>query len=179
MEVVRCDQKYSTKIIIPAYDSNNRGLTIPLVLNAYPYKRFLINCEGSVAEALKRNLQRTIEIMSNIKKSWKVLLSFEYHMQSALNNFNVQDARSSSLALSIALINIYREHHNQCQVSDLTGSGILRLNGELEKSRLEDQKKHAIKDVINSIDCFITSDVCNHLLKLEKIINQYNIQEAS
>ena len=123
---------YTSIVNIPAYDASNNGLVIEFKLTAIPNGAFLINANGKVATALQRNLKRIIEIMASIKKSWECLESMSYLLECTSNQFVVKDSKSSSMALSIALINLYRAIQGQPQVSGLSGTGILRIDGSFD-----------------------------------------------
>lgn len=159
-------------INIPAYDKYGKGLIIELSLMLIPNMEFIITATGKVATALQRNFKRIIEIMAALKKSWRCLESFGYILDCSSDQFVVKDSKSSSMALSIALINAYRAMNGKPQVQGLTGTGILRIDGSFENVHLEDQKYLAARQH-NSLGRFITATGCRHLYDLETLMNQH------
>lgn len=159
-----------TEILIPAYNSAGEGLIVDLKLKAKGSKNYHIETNGVVANALSRSLNRCIETMSLIKQKWKLLASLQYILECDHNNFDVKDARSSSLALCIGLINIHRSVHGHCQSTGITGSGILRADGSFDKTNLEYKKHQAAKNSYNGVK-FLNSAECNHIFELDEIMN--------
>lgn len=157
---------------IPAYDASQNGLVIEFQLTAMSHGNFFIDTTGSVATALQRNLKRIIQIMSSIKKSWVCLESIGYLFECTNNQFVVKDAKSSSMALSIALINLCRAIHNKPQVFGLSGTGILRIDGSFDGSHLVEEKHLATKHHVTNLNKFITPNESKNLFELEHFINQ-------
>lgn len=165
---------YNSTINIPAYDASNNGLMIDLKLSVVTDSLFEIKSSGTVANALERNFRRTIGIMTSIKRSWTCLASNSYQLESTCDQFVVKDSKSSSMALSIALVNIYRAMNGKHQIEGLSGTGILRADGSLEGAHLEEQKYLAAKHSMPSLKKFITPRECNHLYDLETLINNHH-----
>lgn len=163
----------TTDIIIPAYTSLNSGLIVELKLTAKKVEALQINAKGSVAFALEKSLLRLIEIMSSMKKSWGCLRSLEYSLESTDSNFLIKDARSASLALAIALLNIYREVNDKPQLNVFVATGIVRIDGTIEASKMEMKKQASFKQSKHAHKQFITSDKCEHLLDLEALMMKY------
>lgn len=161
----------TTDITIPAYDTKNIGLTVELEIIAKPFNTLMIHGDGIVAISLQHNFQRIIEIMCSIHEAYAIL-KCQYYRISCHRNFKVNDARSSSLALSIALLNIYREINGHQQINNITGTGLLRIDGSFEQTYLEQQKQIAVINNSKNKN-FITSNQCTHLFELENILNQY------
>lgn len=163
---------YTSTVNIPAYDASSNGLIITFKLTTISNSEFLINTTGKVAAALQRNFKRIIEIMSSMKKSWECLESIGYLLECSSNQFVVRDSKSSSMALSIALINICRAINGQPQVLGLSGTGILRIDGSFDSSHLEEKKYFAAKQNLKTLNKFITPNESKHLFELESLINQ-------
>lgn len=158
---------------IPAYDARNNGLIVEFKLTATSNDNFLINAHGKVAESLKRNLKRVIEIMLSMQKSWSCLEPMSYLLECNSNHFVVKDSKSSSMALSMALINIHRAIEGKALVPGLSGTGILRLDGSFDSSSLEEQKYFAARSNLKNLNKFITPHVSRDLFELEALINQF------
>ncbi len=164
---------YTSAVHIPAYDASNNGLIIELKLTTIPTNgEFLINTTGKIAAALHNNFKRIIEIMSSMKKSWECLESISYLLECSNNQFVVKDSKSSSMALSIALIDIYRAINGQPQVSGLSGTGVLRIDGSFDGSNLEEKKYFAAKKNLKTLNKFITHNECKNLFELENLIDE-------
>ena len=161
-------------INIPAYDAFNNGIVVEFKLTIYPNNAFIINPIGNIAMALKNNFKRNIEIMSSIKKTWECLESAAYLIESSSNQFIVKDAKSSSMALSIALMNALRAVNGMSQITGLSGTGILRIDGSFESGHLENKKYLATKKEVKTLNKFITPHECKHLFDLEKLISNYH-----
>lgn len=164
--------QYTSIVNIPAYDSSNNALVIEFKLTTVSYEHFFINTTGTVAAALQRNLKRIVEIMVSIKKSWECFESIGYLLECNSNQFVVRDSKSSSMALCIALINLYRSIHGQPQIAGLSGTGILRIDGSFDSSHLEEKKYLAAKNSLKDLNKFITPYESKNLFELEKLINQ-------
>lgn len=164
---------YESLINIPAYDASNNGLLIEFKLTILPDSSFQIKTIGKVAAALYKNFSRIIEIMSSMKPSWQRLESIGYKLESNNDLFLVKDSKSSSMALSIALINAHRALNGKPQIPGLSGSGILRIDGSFDSAHLEETKYLAAKQHMKHLHKFITAQECSHLFALEKLINQY------
>lgn len=164
---------YTSVVSIPAYDASNNGLIVDFKLTAFSHGDFLINSTGKVATALQRNLQRIIEIMSSLKKSWECLESIAYSFECTSNQFIVKDSKSSSMALSIALINLHRAIQGQPQITGLSGTGILRIDGSFDSAHLEEKKFFAAKQKLKNLNQFITPNESKNLLELEHLMNQF------
>lgn len=165
---------YVSTINIPAYDAFNNGIVVEFKLTIYPNSAFIINSIGNIAMALKNNFKRNIEIMSSIKKAWECLESAAYLIECSNNQFIVKDSKSSSMALSIALMNTLRAMDNMPQIAGFSGTGILRIDGSFESSHLEDKKYLATKKEVKALNKFITPHECKHLFDLEKLIYDYH-----
>lgn len=76
------------------------------------------------------------------------------------------------MALSIALINLYRAIHGQPQISGLSGTGILRIDGSFDHAHLEDKKYFAARKNLKNLNQFITPNESKNLFELEHLINQ-------
>lgn len=163
-----------SKINIPAYDALNNGIVVEFKLTIYPYSGLIINAIGNIATALQNNFKRTIEIMSSIKKSWECLEKSTYLIESSHDQFLVKDSKSSSMALSIALINGMRAMNGMPQIAGFSGTGILRIDGSFENSHLQDKKYLAVKKEVKALNKFITPYECKHLFDLEKLIYEYH-----
>lgn len=157
---------------IPAYDANNNGLIIEFKLTATSSDRFLLNTRGKVAEALQRNFKRIIDIMSSMKKSWEYFESISYLLECNSDQFIVKDSKSSSMALSIALLNINRVIQGQSPVSGLSGTGVLRIDGSFDSAHQE-EKKYCVARNLKTINKFITPKESRNLFELENLINQF------
>lgn len=163
---------YTSVLNIPAYDAYNNGLIIECKLTTISNNEFFINTAGMVATSLKRNLHRLIEIMSSMKKSWQQLASMGYLLECDSQQFIVRDSRSSSMALSIALLNLNRAIQGQPQVSGLTGTGILRIDGSFDSSHQEIKKYFAAIKNLDGLKKFITANESKNLFDLEDLINR-------
>jgi len=161
-----------THIIIPAYEKTGNGLVVEVKIKAVYSEKLVCHSIGRVAIGLEMNFKRIIEIMSSLKKTWQILKHFHYQLECNNEHYKVSDARSSSLALSIALLNIYKEINDSHQVKNITGTGLMRIDGSFEETYLEQQKYYAVKnsDVVKK---FVTSNKCNHIFELENILNQF------
>ncbi|MDI9818516.1 MULTISPECIES: hypothetical protein [unclassified Legionella] len=162
-------QPLTTNVIIPAYDKNKNGIVFNLVMDVNPNDSLTVEANGSVATSLKKNLGRAITILSNIDSSWRILRKFKYNLISMENQFRVMDTRSAGLPICIALLNIARNLNGMEQVQHITGTGILRIDGTFEKSHLEEEKKQATSQLMESR--FISSQVCKHVFDLANLMN--------
>lgn len=158
-----------TNVLIPAYDNNKNGIVINLIMETTLNDSLIIDAYGNVANSLKKNLSRAITTMSNLDSSWGILRKFKYNLSSTETQFRVMDARSAGLPLCIALLNIVRAFNGMKQIQHITGSGILRIDGTFEKSFLEEKKKQATSQIMESK--FINSQVCKHVLDLANLMN--------
>lgn len=165
---------YTSVVNIPAYDSSKNGLIIKFKLTAASNNYLLIKTCGQVAAALERSFKRIIEIMSALKKSWECLELIHYTLECTNDDWVVRDAKSSSMALSIALINVSRVINGQSAVPGLSGTGILRMDGSFDSSHWEEEKYFAAKNNLPSLNQFITSNECKNLFELENLINQFH-----
>jgi len=161
--------EYFSKINVPAYDSNKNGLNIELALHTIASDELKIKSKGSIAEALQLNFERTLEVMISIKKSWECLENYSYFIESKNNDFIVRDSKSSSMAIAIMLMNIYRKINKQPELKIFTGTGILRADGGFDSANLELVKKKNINEC-KMYSEFLTSSNCNHLFDLEEIM---------
>ena len=107
-----------------------------------------------------------------MKKSWENFESFSYLLECNSDQFIVKDSKSSSMALSIALININRARQGQPLVSGLSGTGILRIDGSFDSAYHEEIKYFAAKN-FEAINKFITPKESRNLFELENLINRY------
>ncbi len=164
---------YTSLVNIPAYDACNNGLIVELKLTVISSNEFLVNATGKVAEALQRNFKRVIEIMSSTKKSWEHLESIGYLLECRNEQFIVRDSKSSSMALSIALINLSRAIKGQQPVLGLSGTGILRIDGSFDSAHLEEKKYCAAKKNLKTLNKFITPNESRNLFELENLINKF------
>lgn len=162
---------FETDVVIPAYDSQNNGLIVVLKLKVHLGQIASVKTVGQVAEDLKKNFIRVTEILASIKTSWQYLGLLNYTLQSDDNRYCVKDARSSSMALCIALLNIHHAINGKLQNFTMIGSGILRIDGSFEKTCFEDKKKFAITKVGNSQKKFLSATNCKHVFDLDKLIN--------
>lgn len=159
----------STSIQIPAYSSEGDGLTVVLTITAYPSDSQSVSTSGNIACALKENFRRVIGVMSSINSSWEKMENFDYHLDSSNDCFLVKDSKSSSMAISIALFNLYRVSRGKSTVSGLTGTGILRIDGSFEKANFETEKTTISNDAF-----FVSPRICRNLFALESLMNQYH-----
>lgn len=164
---------YISTVNIPAHDATGNGLVVELRLKIMTNRKFSTISFGNVASALERNFQHVIEIMSAIKKSWECLESCSYILECSYDNFIVKDSKSSSVALSILLLNVYRAMCGKKHINGLTGSGILRIDGSFQNASHEAKKHLAAIEKIGPIGRFIAPAECGHLYELEELMNQY------
>ncbi|KTD33585.1 hypothetical protein Lnau_2336 [Legionella nautarum] len=157
--------------LIPAFDINRQGLVFYLMLDAQPTSHFRVNSSGSIAKSLERNFVRVIKIMSSLKRDWSCLETYEYNLRSLKENYNVQDARSADLSLSIAALNIVRNHNQQSTIDSFIGTGSLRVDGSFNETFLEEVKELAVFQENPFQRNFITAKRCNHLFDLEDLLN--------
>lgn len=165
----RSFQSLSTNLLIPAYDKDKNGIMFNLVMEVVPNCSLTIEAYGNVAVSLKKNLGRVITILSSLDSSWQILGRLKYKLTSTENQFRVMDARSAGLPLCIALMNVLRTLNGLNQVQHITGTGILRIDGIFEKSHLEEEKKQATSQLMESR--FINSQICKHVFDLANLIN--------
>lgn len=156
---------------IPAYSSEKTGMIIELSLRVNCMNSFKITTEGNIASALQKNFHRVIAIMALLKSVWKCLFQYEYHLIGNDENLTVKDARSSSVAIAIALLKLTRVEVVDLNEQELIGTGILRIDGSIEQSQFEGEKHRSLTKSHGASKRFITSEDCNHLFKLDKIIN--------
>ena len=166
---------YTSVVDIPAYDACHNGLVIQLSLSATLNNNFSITTHGVIAEALHRNFKRIIEIMSSINSAWHCLELISYVITSESNHFIVKDSRSSSMALCIALLDIYRMLHGKNRIAGLTGTGILRIDGSFDHPHLIEKKYLAAQQNIKQLTKFITPNECKNLFELENIIEDLSV----
>lgn len=161
---------YISSINIPAYDAAGEGLVVTLRLITKINGTPSVVAIGNIAVALKPNFQRIVDIMSSIKQAWECLRNYEYIIECGYEDFIVKDSKSSSMAISIALLNTYREVLGKPQMQGLSGTGMLRMDGTFENSRHETKKYLAALQSGDSLQHFITSNECSHLYDLEKMM---------
>lgn len=166
--------KHVVKINIPAYDALMNGVIVEFKLSLYPQSKFSIEARGNIAVALKNNFMRVIEIMSSLKVAWNCLENVSYVLESHHDQFIVKDAKSSSMAFSIALLNSVRILQGLVPIDEITGTGILRIDGSFENSHLQDKKYLAAKKEVKTLNQFITPSECKHLSDLERLIYEYH-----
>jgi len=159
----------STSIKIPAYSGEGDGLTVMLTITACSNGSQSVSASGNIARALKENFRRVIGIISSINSSWEKMENFNYHLDSSNERFLVKDSKSSSMAISIALFNLYRVSCGKSAASGLTGTGILRIDGSFENAHFETEKA-----VISNGFFFVTPSICRNLFELESLISQYH-----
>lgn len=164
---------FETNVIIPGYDSKNNGLVVQLKLTAYLNQVFSIRTVGSVATALEKNFARVTNIMASLKKNWEHLGSMQYTLQSFDNKFCVRDARSSSMALCIGVLNINNQIDGRAQNFKLVGTGILRIDGSFEKTCFENKKKLAVKNDNKFGKKFVSAINCEHVFDLDTLMRNY------
>lgn len=163
---------YTSLVNIPAYDASGSGLIIEIKLSSTASETFFLQAKGRVALALQRNFKRIIDIMCSMKKSWECLGKLRYLLECNQDSFVVRDSKSSSLALSIALINLHRAIHGQTQVLGLCGTGVLRIDGTFDNAELENEKHLAAKQSLKHFNKFITPQESKNLFELENVIHQ-------
>ncbi len=162
----------SFDINIPAYDRENNGLAVRLTVKVRSGCFNQTVAKGRVAEALKKNYKRCIEIMTSLKKSWGCLEKVSYILECERNEVIVRDAKSSSMAICIVLINISRTLNLKSSIMSLSGTGILRADGSFNHSSLEEKKYIAAKKSIPNLKKFITPTDCKNLFELEDLIDK-------
>ncbi|WP_133136760.1 hypothetical protein [Legionella rowbothamii] len=74
-----------------------------------------------------------------MKKSWEHFESISYLLESNSDQFIVKDSKSSSMALSIALININRAIQGQVPVLAFRNRGVLRIDGSFNDAPQEEK----------------------------------------
>lgn len=164
--------KVKLDIHIPAFDVNQNGLIVKLKLLATPADKFRVEANGLIASALEKSFIRVIEIMSSIKNAWNCLEGYQYKIISFDKSFRVKDARSADLSLCIAALNVIRTHQKMNQISNLIGTGALRIDGSFNGTLLEEKKeKAALKSNCTQIK-FINAERCNHIFDLETLLNR-------
>lgn len=156
-------------VFIPGYTFEKKAVIVKIKLIVMMTGDFRVVSKGEVASALEKIFKRNIEIISSLKKSYEVLKNFEYRLISTSDNWKVKDSRSAGLPLCIALINVLRKLNGLNQVQHITGTGILRIDGTFEKSHLEEEKKQATSQLMESR--FINSQVCKHVFDLAILMN--------
>lgn len=161
---------YISSINVPAYDIAGVGLVVRLRLTTITNGVPSIVAIGNIASALKPNFQRIIEIISSIKSSWECFRQYEYILECDNDHFIVKDSKSSSMAISIALLNTYREILGKPQIQGLSGTGMLRIDGSFENSRHETKKHQAALRSGDLLKHFITSTECSHLYDLDQLM---------
>ncbi|MCC5792135.1 MAG: hypothetical protein JJT82_05940 [Legionellaceae bacterium] len=162
-------QPLNINVTIPAYDKKQNGIVCNFAMDVIPNDSLVIEAHGTIVTSLKKNLGRVITIMSNLDSSWKILKNFKYQLTTMEKQFRVMDTRSAGLPLCIALLNVVRIFHGREQVQHITGTGILRIDGTFEKSHLEEEKKQATSQIMESR--FINSQVCKHVFDLANLMN--------
>ncbi|MCH9756849.1 MAG: hypothetical protein K0U37_06645 [Gammaproteobacteria bacterium] len=158
-----------TEIAIPAYSAMDDAFLLTLKLTATPNPKLSIKTSGNIAIALKRALQRVIEIMSSLNHDWLPLLSFQYFLEGDAKQFLVKDARSASVSLAIGLLNIYRSINHKSQIKTLVGTGILRIDGSIESTHKEEIKQTTMATIPSKQ--LITSSICQHVFELEHFMD--------
>jgi len=164
-------QKYFSQINIPAHDATGEGVVVELYLKVIMNRKLSFNSKGNIASALKNNFQHVIKVMSDIRDEWKILDCSNYILECSNEKFIVRDSKSSSLALSILILNIYREMNGKKQIDGLTGSGILRIDGSFQSANHEAKKHLAVIKKMGPNGNFIMPSECGHLHELESLMN--------
>jgi hypothetical protein len=164
---------HSASIKIPAYDTSGKGLVVSFKITASKSNEFSLISIGNIATALKNNFRHTVEIISSLKKSWEPFYYYKYLIECNDKSFVVKDAKSSSMAMSIALFNLNRSMNKKKKINHITGTGILRIDGSFDSSSNEINKNHAAKQLGSNVNVFLTAKECNHLYDLDKLMNQY------
>lgn len=104
--------------------------------------------------------------MTSIRSEWEPLNLIEYELSCTNPNVVVKDSRSSSLSIAIALINIHH-HRLKRPMSNLIGTGLVRIDGSIEGSSYEDIKIQALKENVKFATPILTSKQCSHLFELD------------
>lgn len=168
----------SSHIMIPAYSAEQAGLIFSLRLVTNTHPACTIHTYGTIAQALENSLRRMLSIMSSLKNEWRTLTNFGYTLHSETLAICVKDARSASLALAIALLNIYRQIQQQ-PVVPLTGTGIVRIDGSIESAQFEQCKRLALRHCALNPPAFLTASDCRHLFQLESLMHMESINLRS
>ncbi len=157
-----------TYVSLPAYDAYQQGHLFHLELRTTPSATFSLTTHGMIAEGLMHALKRVVLILAGLHHDWQPFKKHHYHLVSGNHRACVRDARSSGLPLCLALLNMLRAQQGLNQIEDLTGTGILRLDGSFEEAHLENVKKEV---ALNNSTHFLTSYQCNHVFKLATLMN--------
>jgi len=160
-------------IYLPAYDSSGEGLMTQVTMTLLTGKSLRVTSSGTLADALKNNFTRAIEIMSSVREAWKLLLSAEYRLEGE-GAYIVRDTKSAGMAIGIALINAHRILSGFNSVPGLTGTGVLRNDGTFDQAKGEDKKFSAAKLNMPGFKKFVTPEVCKNLFQLEYFFNSFN-----
>ncbi|MDF1678248.1 MAG: hypothetical protein P1U32_06085 [Legionellaceae bacterium] len=161
-----------TKLYLPAYSAAHKGLLVTPSLHATRQEKLTVHTQGNVASALKRPLIRTLEIMASIYAPWESLLQFAYTLKSNTPQFRVQDTRSAGLPLAIGLLNVYRATlQTKPLLTQLIGTGMLRVDGSIESTHKEDIKQNTFQN--KHAKQLITATTCPHLFVLEHMMNTH------
>lgn len=165
---------FNSKLIIPAYTSEKKGIYINLDLQLEKSDNFKIKSYGKIAASLKNLLLRNIEILAVLKSSFSNLLKFSYTISSKDDDFYaVKDVRSASLPICLTLLNLLRDISGKTQIHSIVGTGILRRDGSFEESSFEQIKESAINGKLSKNTMFIKSSFCNHVFELENLLNNF------
>ena len=160
-----------TSINLPAYDQDQKGLIIKLDLSCSPSVHFSVSSSGEIANALKRSLIRTVEIITSLHTKWHCLCEYTWHLSSYPNHFIVKDTKSTGIPLAIACFNIFNGIKGGKICSHSFGTGILRHDGSFDAASHESIKEKAIKNKIGQDIQFITSKTCSNLFELFQLIS--------
>lgn len=168
----------ATRIVLPAYDNAAHGLLIELSIHAYKSSHHSIQSNGYLASCLHKNFQRVLNIASTIKTNWQLLKNYSYIIDSSFSGCVVRETASSSMGLSIGLLNLYRAMNHKPQIGGITGTGILRIDGGFDKANLECAKQEAAKSSDLGASYFIVAEHCRHLFDLEHLMETINFNSV-
>jgi len=161
----------TTSINLVGYALNDNaidGVVTPLTIDAAWSDHYVAWAQNSQGQAWLSLFNRLCSILIRINPCWEVLSHCAFYLRYHPNNYQPSECHSAGLGLAIGLFNIVRLLNGSTEVRNVTGTGIVRLDGTVERGQHEAIKKQAISQT--SGETCLTAVELNHLGQLQSVL---------
>lgn len=161
---------FETELALAAYTHDNSiGCLFTFGLSYTPQENNTFHAECEFGEALLKEVQRTLFILYTVKNTWQ-LLKGQFTLSSMYQDYIAGSTSSAGLGIAISLFNLARMVNGSAPVSDVLGTGFIRLNGNIESVDGIEHKSRAVIDSGRGYKKMLTAEDLNHLYFLDRVL---------
>ena len=160
-------------LVLPAFsDTKNMGHVFMFELH---YKRNIHNvfyAECDLGSTIMQEMKRVTSILYRLNPIWEMLKG-DFTLYGSYQSYKAMDIASAGLGIAIALYNLARKLNGSIAVTNLVGTGLIRIDGLVEYVDGIESKAKAVFKHYGLYNKLVTAREIPHLLEIDRKLTRF------